>query len=149
MAATNSYGQQLPSIKLTTINGEAFNTQQFSDTTGKLVVLSFWATWCIPCINELTAINDNLDSWKVNLKFDFFAVSEDDSRTVKRVQPLVNGKNWTFNTLLDINQELKRHWNIANIPYTIIIKKGKIIYRHAGYVAGAEEELYSIIKQNQ
>lgn len=141
--------QVLPNIKLSTLNGENFQTQQFNEITGKPLVLSFWATWCIPCLNELTAINDNLDDWKKAAKFEFYAISEDDSRTIKRVPALVIGKGWNFDVLLDKNQDLKRELNVINIPYTVVIKDGKVIYRQAGYVAGNENELFKIIKANQ
>lgn len=141
--------QVVPNIKLTTVDGANFQTQQLNEIKGKPVVLSFWATWCIPCLNELSAINDNLDDWKKESKFEFYAISQDDSRTSKRVPALVNGKGWEFNVLIDINQDLKRELNLMNIPYTIVFKDGKIIYRQAGYVAGNENELYKVIKQNQ
>jgi thiol-disulfide isomerase/thioredoxin len=141
--------QVVPNIKLSTLNGESFDSQQLNQITAKPVVLLFWATWCVPCLNELTAINDSLDDWKNETKFDLYAISEDDSRTTKRVPALVNGKGWKFNVLLDNNQDFKRELNFSNIPYTIVLKNGKIIYRHAGYVAGNENELFKIIKENQ
>lgn len=141
--------QAVPDIKLSAMDGANFQTHQLNEIAGKPVVLSFWATWCIPCLDELTAISDNLDDWKKESKFEFYAVSEDDSRTAKRVPALVNGKGWTFNVLLDKNQDLKRELHLMNIPYTIIIKDGKIIYRQSGYVPGNENELYKIIKENQ
>ncbi len=140
--------QQIPAIKLASLDGAAFNSGDFN-TNGKPIVLSFWATWCIPCINELSNINDKYDSWKKEANFDFYAISQDDSRTIKRVQPLVNGKNWDFTVLLDKNQDLKRELNLMNIPYTIIVKDGKIIYRQSGYVLGDEEILFKAIKDNQ
>lgn len=146
---TSLHAQEIPNINLVTPEGTNFKTSQFNEITGKPVVLSFWATWCIPCLNELTAINDNLDDWKAESKFEFYAISEDDSRTSKRVQPLTKGKNWPFTILLDKNQELKRELNVSNVPYTMVVKNGKIIYRRSGYVAGNENELYTIIKQNQ
>jgi thiol-disulfide isomerase/thioredoxin len=149
IAQLGANAQVVPDIKLSTLEGASFQTKQLNEIAGKPVVLSFWATWCIPCLNELSAINDNLDDWKKESKFEFYAISEDDSRTAKRVPALVNGKGWNFNVLLDKNQDLKRELNLMNIPYTMVIKDGKIIYRQAGYVAGNENELYKIIKENQ
>ncbi len=141
--------QEIPDVKLATLDGNNFQTQKFNESVGKLVVLSFWATWCIPCINELSVINDNLEGWHEKLAFDLYAISEDDSRTTKRVQPLINGKGWSMPILLDKNQDLKRALNIASIPYTVVVKNGKIIFRHLGYVVGDENQLYKIIQDNQ
>lgn len=148
-AITRVYAQQLPAVKLYDLEGNTFNTAQLSETGKKPVVLAFWATWCIPCINELSVINDVQADWRKTVQFDFYAIAEDDSRTVKRVQPLVNGKSWDFTVLLDKNQDLKRELNLMNVPYTLVIKNGKIIYRHAGYVTGDEVLLLKAIKENQ
>lgn len=140
--------QDIPDINLTSTDGKNFETRQLNNN-GKPVVLAFWATWCIPCLNELSAINDNFDTWKSASSFDFYAISEDDSRTVKKVLPLVSGKNWNFPVLIDKNQDLKRELNLSGVPYTIVLKNGKIIYRRSGYTEGNENELYKIIQQNQ
>jgi len=141
--------QDIPDVRLTDISNNSFQTKKLNEHTGKPVILAFWATWCIPCLNELAAINDNLETWRARASFDLYAISTDDSRTAKKVQPLVNGKDWDFIILSDKNQDLKRALNIANIPYTIVVKNGRIIYRHAGYVAGNENELFEIIYDNQ
>ena len=44
-------------------------------------ILSFWATWCVPCINELDALNEVYDELSKELKFKVYAISTDDSRT--------------------------------------------------------------------
>ena len=140
-----SFGQQIPRINITDAKGKPFNTTAFVLDTEKPVIIAFWATWCGPCVNELSIINDKLIDWKNLADFDFYAISEDDSRTTKKVLPLVNGKGWSFDVLLDKNQDLKRTLNIMNVPYTIVLKKGEIIYKHAGYVAGDEEALLNIL----
>ena len=68
---------------------------------------------------------------------------------MNRVKPLVDGKNWDFTVLLDNNQDLKRQLNLMNVPYTLVIKEGKIIYRHSGFVLGDEDALLKVIKDNQ
>ena len=52
--------QQIPDIKLADLQGNVLNTGSFNNSAAKITLLAFWATWCVPCINELSTINDNL-----------------------------------------------------------------------------------------
>ena len=107
---------------------------------------SFWATWCVPCIQELEEINDLQDAWKEEVNMEIIAVSTDDSRTAKRVKPMINGKGWSYNVLLDNNQAFKRALSIVNIPYTIVVKNGEIVHVQNGYSPGSEIELFEKLK---
>jgi len=98
-------------------------------------------------LNELDAINEYYTTWSTELNMELIAVSIDDTRTQKRVKPLLNGKNWNYTILLDTNQDLKRALGIANVPYTIVVKNQKIVYVHNGYSQGAEMELYNKLKE--
>ena len=138
---------QMPNIELNAISGESLNLSTDFNEVDKLYVFSFWATWCAPCINELEAIHKKYATWKESLNVEIIAVSIDDSRTQKRVKPFLNGKGWTYNVLLDSNQELKRALSIVNVPYTIVVKNSKIVFVSNGYSQGAEEELYIKLKE--
>lgn len=138
---------QMPNIELNTISGESVNLSTDFSEVDKFYVFSFWATWCAPCINELEAIHKKYASWKETLNIEVIAVAIDDSRTQKRVKPLLNGKGWTFNVLLDPNQELKRALSIVNVPYTVVVKNSKIVFISNGYSQGGEEELYLKLKE--
>jgi peroxiredoxin len=143
----NSFAQkQLPDLNLTNIDGKAISLKNDFAEKDKLYVFSFWATWCSPCINELEEMNDLQDEWKKNLNMEIIAVATDDSRTQKRVKPLVNGKGWTYPILMDVNQDFKRALSIVNIPYTIVVKNGNIVHIQNGYVPGNEEELHQKLK---
>ena len=147
--AFSTHAQQVPILSIADVSGKPFNTTAFVLETDKPIILAFWATWCGPCVNELSLINDKLSEWKQLSDFEFYAISVDDSRTTKKVLPFVNGKGWTFNVLIDKNQDLKRKLNIMNVPYTLVIKKGEIIYKHAGYVAGDEDALLNILMESK
>jgi len=140
---------ELPPVLLRNISGSEVNFKQlissYKDTT---VVISFWATWCIPCITELDNISEVYQEKQAIKPFKFIGVSIDDSRTAKRVKPFIKGKGWIFDVLLDLNGELKRALNITDVPHVIMIKNGSIIYRHTGYIAGEEENLYEEIKKS-
>jgi peroxiredoxin len=139
--------KQMPNVNLVDNNNQSFNVQNDFNEKDKLYVFAFWATWCVPCLNELDAINEHYATWKEELNMELVAVSIDDSRTQKRVKPLLNGKKWTYSILLDTNQDLKRALSIANVPYTLVVKNQKIVYIHNGYSQGAEIELYNKLKE--
>jgi len=138
---------KIPSIFLKTIEGKSINSKSTYNKSG-LTIYSFWATWCVPCINELDAINKDFDKWKLETNVKLIAISTDDARTKRRVRPLVNGKKWNFDVLVDENQALKRALNINGIPHTIVTKGSKIIYRKIGYKPGEENDLYKFILEN-
>lgn len=130
----------LPDVSLKNLDGALISIKEASKN--KTIVFDFWATWCVPCINELDAIADEYDDLQDDFGFELIAISIDDARTKSRVKPMVNGKDWDYQVLLDTNQEFKRAMNIASVPYVIIVKNGKVVYTHSGYSPGAEQELY-------
>ena len=136
----------LPDISLKTFEGEKVNVTDLT-LNGKTAIISLWATWCVPCIKELDAINELYDEWKEEVDFEVYAISVDDSRSIKRAKALVNGKGWEHKILLDTNQNLKRALGAAAIPETIIVKNNKILYQHTGYRNGDEYELFEILKK--
>lgn len=138
--------KQVPNLSLTNLEGKSISLKTDFAEKDKLYVFSFWATWCTPCINELDEMNEVQEEWKKTLNFEIIAVATDDSRTQKRVKPLVNGKGWDYKVLLDTNQDFKRALSIVNIPYTIVVKNGEIVHIQNGYVPGNEKELVEKLK---
>jgi thiol-disulfide isomerase/thioredoxin len=138
--------QNVPNINLKNLNGKSINIQKISKSKN-IKVLAFWATWCVPCINELDAISEVYEDWQDETNVELIAISTDDSRTKKRIRPLVNGKDWEYEILLDDNQDLKRALNISVLPHLMVVKNGKIVYRKTSYTPGSEDELYDIIQK--
>lgn len=145
---TNSYAQEsFAPVKIKSIAGKEVS---FSDIAASskdtIVVVSFWATWCIPCIAELDNISDEYKERQKARPFKFIGIAIDDSRTAQRVKSFVKGKGWQFDVYQDINSELKRALNVPDVPHVLIIKNNKIVYRHTGYIAGEEDNLFDTIK---
>ena len=139
--------QDLPKTTVRDINGKpiAFN-ETFE--AGKVTLVSFWATWCIPCKQEIKNIKTKLEGWKKEADFNYMTISIDDSRATAMVKTYAKSQGWTFPTFLDPNSDLKRSLNFQNVPYTMIVdKNGKIVFQHTGYEEGSENMLFEKIKE--
>ena len=144
MSVANLSSQKfVPNIPIETFKG-TYTTMSKELSDDSFYILSFWATWCVPCINELDALNEVYDELSKDLNFKVYAISTDDARTKRRVRPLVNGKSWKFDVLLDENHDLKRALNISGLPHTIIAKQNEILHRRVGYAPGEELDLLEL-----
>ncbi len=139
--------QTIPSVSVKTITGQNVNTSTFSND-GKPMVIDFWATWCKPCIEELNVLNEVYAEWQKETGVKIVVVSLDDSKTMSRVAPFVNGKRWTFENYIDPNGDFKRAMNVNMPPHTFVVDgKGNIVWQHVGFAEGNEDELHEIIKK--
>ena len=150
LITTISFGQNdLPATKIRSLTGSEISFSSLGMNSDTAIIISLWATWCIPCIQELEVIAEQYEERQKEIPFKLIAISIDDSRTTNRVKPFVKGRGWPFEIYLDVNSDLKRALNINDVPHVLIIKSGKIIYQHNGYVAGNEEVLFEKLKANQ
>lgn len=139
----------LPDIRLQALDG---STVHFADTmtsnNGKPVIISFWATWCKPCIRELKNINDLYEDWQEETGVKLVAVSIDDARNMARVAPFVNAQGWEYDVFLDSNGDFRRAMNVNNVPHTFLLDgKGNIVWQHNSYTEGDEYELQEVIEK--
>ena len=148
LATAGLYAQtknDLPNVTIKDLAGKDVNIATLSND-GKPFVITFWATWCGPCVKEHNALSDVYDDWKEETGVKIFAVSIDDSRSTAKMKPFVEGKGWEFDVLLDTNKELARAMNVNNPPFTFLFDgNGKMVYQHSGYLEGSEDDLYKEI----
>ena len=126
----------------------AGKTHRLSDFKGKVVVVSFWATWCKPCKKELNNIAEVYDEWQEETGVKIVAISIDDTRSMSKVLPYVNASDWEYEVYLDSNSDLKRAMGVSTVPHTFLLNgKNEIVWQHQGYIDGDEEKLLEEIKK--
>jgi len=136
----------LPAVSLKDIGGNVVSSADF-ENDGKPIVISFWATWCKPCLKELMTIHEEYADWQEETGVKLIAISIDDSRNVNKVAPLVNGKAWDYEVYLDENSDFKRAMNVTNVPHTFLLDANRnVIWQHTGYIPGDEAKLLEQIR---
>jgi peroxiredoxin len=139
-------GNSLPAVNVEDLQGGIIQVADL-DNGGKPMVISFWATWCKPCIKELDNIRDVYDEWQEETGVKVIAVSIDDARNASLVTPFVKAKGWEYEMYLDKNSDMKRAMNVVNVPHTFLFDGRKeVVYQHTSYAEGDEEELYERIR---
>lgn len=134
-------------ITLKALDGSTVQTSVIQND-GKPIIISFWATWCKPCNRELNTIKEVYEEWQNETGVKLVAISIDDARSASRVKPWVDGQGWDYEVYLDQNQDFKRAMNVVNPPHTFVINsKGEIVWQHASFVEGDEEELIEAVRK--
>jgi peroxiredoxin len=98
--------EKFPNASLKTITGASIESKQLLNNNTPTVI-SFWATWCKPCLQELDAFNDMGEQWTKETSARMVAISIDDSRTAAGIKKTAALHDWSFTVLWDENQELK------------------------------------------
>ena len=115
-------GVSAPNFSLPDLNGKMIS---LSDFKGKVVLLNIWATWCLPCVEEMPSI-EKLHQELKDEKFEILAVSIDESGT-EAVRPFMKNHKLSFPALTDTEGKTKTLYRITGVPESFIIDKDGII----------------------
>lgn len=119
-------GAQAPGFRLESLDGETVSLESFR---GSPVILTFWATWCQPCLKEIPIFN----SIEAGSKAKVVSVSLDDEG-LSVVQPFVQQHGLNYPVLLG-NQEVFMRFGGIGIPYTLLLSgSGTITKIYSGTV---------------
>jgi thiol-disulfide isomerase/thioredoxin len=97
---------------------------------GKVLVLSFWATWCGPCRELEPQFVQVAKSYAGNSDIVFYAVNTDEDETL--VAPFLSHEKWDVPVVYA--DGLDEFVKVASLPTVLIVdRSGKITYRINGY----------------
>ncbi len=140
-----------PDFTLPTLEGKNY---QLSKNLGKgPILINFWATWCIPCREEMKKLKEIYQTYEKD-GLQILSISIDDPKTVSKVKSYINTNRFPFTVLLDTNNEVFQLYKGTNPPLSLLLdRNGKIVYEHTGYRKGdekkLEEKIAALIPQEQ
>lgn len=105
------------------------------------VFLSFWATWCSPCKEEMKYLQEIYDKYK-GQGFTYLAVNTDTQKSLSKVKSYISSKGYTFPVVLDTDEKIFEAYQGEGLPYSLLISMDKkIIAKHVGFLAGDEDKI--------
>ena len=121
-------GYMAPRFSLRNLKG---NMEGLDDHLGKVIVVNFWATWCVPCVKEMPSF-ENLYRRYRSQGFTLLAVNLDKGDSTK-VQEFVDKHKLSFPILLDTKGVAEKLYPSFSIPFTYVIdKQARVVARVDG-----------------
>ena len=108
---------------------------------GKVVILDFWATWCVPCMQEMPYLQKVYDKYKSNPKVMFMVVNSGAKNTLKDAAGWqLKNPQYTFPLYFNNDPDIGDKVGFTLIPTIAVIdQKGLMQFRTIGF-EGAELE---------
>jgi len=120
-------GKAAPALQATLLDGSQFRN---ADQTGQVIVLNFWATWCVPCRAEMPALEAYYQKHRTEgLKL--LAISMDDPGDEPKVRQVM--ATFSFPAALARDATFKGYGRIWRIPLTFVIDRGGILRKDGWY----------------
>lgn len=115
-----------PPMVVEGVNAAKIDLQQ---QKGKVVFINFWATWCPPCLAELSSINDFYLKVKDNPNIVFISVDVDNN--LQKSVPFVAQKGYSLPVYVTDMKVLPPPFYSGTIPTTLVINKdGFVVFNH-------------------
>lgn len=137
--------QQAPEFGLTDALGQ---TVSLAEYRGKIVWLSFWATWCQACKQEMVAVGQ-LKTTMAEPAFAVLAVNTDGPDRASEARSDARALNVEYPILFDPDGRVLAQYNPSgDLPFGVLIdRQGRIRYVQRGFLAGEEATIAALVKR--
>jgi thiol-disulfide isomerase/thioredoxin len=129
-------GQAAPDFQFTLPDG---SVQKLSDLRGKKVVLNFWATWCLPCLDEMP----DLDKVSKEYRDSVVIIGVNKAEGLEQIQRFTQEVSVSFALVANPEGDIAQRYRTINLPMSFFINSdGTVGARKLGVVD------YTTIKRN-
>jgi len=115
-----------------------------SDHEGKVVVVDFWASWCVPCRRSIPWLNEMQAKYR-DQGLVIIGVNEDTSEAdfvefIKEIPP-------QFETIRDVEGALAQKFDVVAMPSSYVVDRdGRVVVRHLGFKVRLIEDYEAAIR---
>lgn len=124
------------------MEGHPGSFQTLEALAGRVVLLNFWATWCVPCRREFPAL-DALAKELGPAGLTVLALNVEDVDANAEVSAFLAKAKPGFTVLRDADMAVARAYRIPGMPAVMLVdRKGQLRWQHAGYEPGDERQYH-------
>ena len=135
-------GYMAPRFSLRNLKG---NMEGLDDHLGKVIVVNFWATWCVPCVKEMPSFESLYRRYR-SQGLTLLAVSLDKGDSTK-VQEFADKYKLSFPILLDTEGVAEKLYPSFSIPFTYVVdKQGRVVARVDGAKNWESSETFEAVE---
>lgn len=125
-----------PAFSLPARGGSTIDLSQYK---GQVVMINFWASWCVPCRQEMPLLDSIYKKYKP-LGFTLLSVNVEPEQ--KDAESFLKQTPVTFPVVFDAKSKVSGLYNVQGMPTTVFIdRKGNVRLMHVSYKTG-DENLY-------
>ncbi len=137
-------GEPFPDFPLASLDGESVSPASLQ---GRVVLFNLWATWCLPCIEEmpeLVALQERYGDQGLVV----VGLSVDDAEATLKVRAFVTERKIPFDVWLDPEMEFYRALRLRGLPASFVVdRRGVIVLRRDRAISAQEPELREALRR--
>jgi len=135
-AASAAGDEPAPTFALPGRGGATVDLTQYK---GQVVMINFWASWCVPCRQEMPLLDSIYKKYKP-LGFTLLSVNVEPEQ--KDAESFLKQTPVTFPVVFDAKSKVSGLYNVQGMPTTVFVdRKGNVRLMHVSYKTG-DENLY-------
>lgn len=117
------YETNFQTLKLTTSKN---TTIELKKDPSPIILLNFWASWCIPCLKEFPSLVQFQEKYKGKVKV--IGINGDDTDSAEHIRKTEAKYHLNFDSVEDPRSHISEMFLIRTYPVSIVYHKGKVIY---------------------
>jgi len=118
---------------------------RLQDYRGQVVLVSFWATWCTPCVREMPSMQRLADALSER---GLVVLAVNVAEPVRRVQAYLDRQKLTFTALLDPESTAFYAWQVIALPTSFLIDRaGRLRFRVVGELDWDDPDVRATIER--
>ena len=119
-------------------------TLDLDDSKGQVVVVDFWASWCVPCRRSIPWLNEMQEKYR-DQGLVIIGVNED--TTEADFAQFLNDFPAHFRTIRDAEGTLARKFGVVAMPSSYILDRdGNVVVRHLGFKVRSMDDYEATIR---